>query len=185
MKSHIAVLLLIASISFKPLFAQETTSDPKTKLEAFDATTGVVVVIGFSSIGTVNGLYNTSAEVDVREMLNAQSGSKQYGLMIEVTGSRDSKARAFVDYDEIESLILGIDYILKIDKAITSLDSFQADYRTNGDLKLSTFNSGGRILFSVEAGRIGAQSSFMTLENAATLRNIFAQAKSKIDEIRN
>jgi hypothetical protein len=166
---------------------QTTQLEPKTKLEAFDATTGVVIIRGFSAIGGIQGQLNTSAEVECKEFTNATSGKKEYGIVIKVkdTSRIERNSSSFIDYDEIDSLIKGIDYITKIDKSVTKLSSFQADYKTKGALVVSTYNdSSGKIQAAVESGRFGSVRAYITLVSLAQFRGLIQQAKSKLDLIR-
>ena len=171
-------------------FSQQPTETPKeakTKLEAFQARTGVVIIRGFSEIGTVQGLYNTSIEVESKEFTDASNGRKEYGITIQVkdySRSLERENTSYIDYDEIDSLIKGLDYISKIDGSVTQLNNFQADYRTKGDLTFATFNSRGEIMFAVQSGRIGTATAYFKLGNIADIRKLLIAAKAKIDTIK-
>ena len=122
--------------------------------------------------------------VETREFINAADGEKEYGITFEVTGSREGTHTSYVDYDEIESLIEGLDYISRIDQSVTELENFQADFRTVDDLVLSTYTSRGKIEFSVQSGTIGRQLAFLKLSDAERLKNLVLEAKAKIDSMR-
>ena len=182
----VGLIFLLASLSFSQQPA-DASKDVKTKLEAFQARTGVVIIRGFAAIGTLSGLYSTSAVVECKEFTDASSGRKEYGITIQVNSTARSgidTSTSYVDYDEIDSLIKGIDYISKIDSTVTQLSSFQADYRTKDDLSFSTFSSGNEILFAVKSGRIGSVTSYFKTANIADLRKLLLDAKAKIDSIR-
>lgn len=182
----LAISLLFLSIAASAQQPADQPREIKTKLEAFQAKTGVVIIRGFSEIGWVEGMYSTSVTVECKEFTDASSGKKEYGMTIEVKGSGrlERKNTSYVDYDEIESLIKGIDYIAKIDSSVTQLKSFQADYKTKGDLSFSTFSSKGEVLFAVESGRIGAATAYFSLSNLPTVRNLLVSAKAKLDSIK-
>src|SRR5207249_1034942 len=107
----LAVCLFLLSAS--AIHAQQKPTEPRTKLETFQAKTGAVLIKNFSEIGSVypgGVVYVTSYE-----FVDAQTGTKEYGIGIKVeeVGSLGRNDRAYVDYDEIDSLLAGIDYIMK------------------------------------------------------------------------
>src|ERR1035437_320697 len=58
--------------------------EPKTKLQAFEAKTGVVIISGFSTVGSVSGQYGGSVSVESKEFIDASTGKREYGIVIEV-----------------------------------------------------------------------------------------------------
>jgi hypothetical protein len=145
MRKLILYLFLGSLIAVGYSQAQSATQQtvPKTKLEAFEAQEGTVLIRGFSQIGELRGAYGGSITVQSRELTNATTGRKEYGITIDVkeTGKPEREDRAFIDYEEIPSLTKGIDYISKVDKSSTKLDNYQADYRTKGNFQISKFSS--------------------------------------------
>jgi hypothetical protein len=161
--------------------------EPKTKLEAFDQQVGIVIIKGYQDIGKVSELGAVS--VDCAELINASTGNRQLGIRIEVkeSGRLERENISFIDYDEIEPLLKGIDYISKVTSSATKLQNFEATYKTKGDLSIVTFSSGreaGKISAGVKSGHIGSASAYISLEKLATLRNLISQAKQKLDSIK-
>jgi hypothetical protein len=94
----------------------------------------------------------------------------------------ERESLSFVDYDEIESLLRGIDYISKIERNVTSLKDFEAEYRTKGDFAITTFNEhNGSIGVAVSSGRFGKVSAYLKLSDLPQLRTFIVNAKSAID----
>lgn len=161
------------------------TDGPKTQLESFAAETGAVIVKGYSTIGRLVGM--GSIEVDAREFTNAQSRKKTYGMVIEVkeSGRLERSDRSFIDYDEIPSLIAGIDYISKIKSDVTKLKNFEATYSTKGDFSITVFNDqAGKLSAAVTSGRIGRASAYFGIDQLSKLRELIVQAKEKIESIK-
>jgi hypothetical protein len=161
--------------------------DGKTKLEAFQAKSGVVIVRGFTTIGSVQITDNIGVDVECREFKDAGTGKRELGIAVAVRSYSgiQHESTSYVDYDEIDSLIAGIDYINKLDKTATRLKNFQADYRTRGDLTISTYStSNGEIEASVSSGRIGAVQAYVSLANTAQLRAFLVKAKETLDAIK-
>lgn len=137
----IVLLSLPVSVS-----AQSQTDAGKpsasTKLEAFSSRTGVVIIRGYSTVGTVNGMGSVSIQArEFREASNPRTAL--YGVVITVkeSGRLERDSFSYVDEDEIEALIQGLEYIKQIDKTVTSLGGFEAEFRTRGDLSMIVFSS--------------------------------------------
>jgi len=164
----------------------DSAGQTKTKLELFQARTGVVIIRGFSTIGTITARYNASAEVESKEFIEASSGAKAYGITIQVKNSGDYKreSTSYIDYDEIDSLLKGIDYIAKMQGSVTKLANFQADYRTKGALEISTFNVDKEILASVSSRSSSEATAYFELPQLAQLRDLIVKAKLALDAIR-
>jgi hypothetical protein len=162
------------------------SQEPKTKLQAFEAKTGVVIIRGFSMVGSVSGQYGGSVSVESREFLDASTAKREFGIVVEVKkgGEVERDNSSYIDYDEIDSLLKGIDYISKVQSSITKLDDFQADYHTKGDFKISTFSARGQTMVAVSSGDIGEVSVFLPLLKLESLRALIANAKAKLDAIK-
>lgn len=155
---------------------------PTTKLEAFSARTGIVLIKGFSTLGTINGMGRVS--IDAREFRDASNPkSAQYGVAIEVkeSGRLERENTSFIDEDEIDSLIRGLDYISKIGTNVTTFRNFEAQYKTKGDLSMTVFSGrGGETSFAVSSGRIGKTTAFLKLADAEQMRSLLSEAKKVI-----
>lgn len=164
-----------------------TATAPKTKLEAFEHQTGSVIIRGFTTVGSVHGVYGGTASVEAREFTNATTGKREFGIVVEVkeAGRLERESRSYVDFDEVEPLLHGIDYVLKVERSVTKLADFQADYHTKGDLTITTFSSGeGGVNAAITAGRIGSVDVIVTKGDLQQFRDLVAAAKAKLDELR-
>ena len=192
MKRLLSLIFLLASIFIFPVPARaqdidETTPEPKTKLEAFELRNGVVVIKGFSRIGVAAGTDGSSIEVETRELRDAESGSKVYGIAIEVrdTAKPERRRVSFIDYEEVEPLLKGLEYLSKIDNSVTHLNRFEADYRTLGDLLISAFSGrGGTVTLAISSGVFRRVTAFFRLEDLKAIRGLIIEAKNQLDAIR-
>jgi len=118
--------------------------------------------------------------------MDPSTGKKQYGMVIVVKGTDqfEREGQSFIDYDEIEPLLKGIDYIANVKPNVTKLTYFQAAYRTKGDLTVTTYNLGDQVHAAVESGYISKGSAELSLDQLTELRNAIAKAKEKLDAIR-
>ena len=82
-------------------------------------------------------------------------------------------------------MVRGIDYIAKIDKGVSSMSSFEAEYHTKGDFSLTVFSEqSGEIGLAASSGRIGKVTAFLKLKELADLRKMLIEAKNVIDSAR-
>jgi len=157
----------------------------ETKLEAFEKQTGTVIITGRSDIGKISAMGSVS--VVCIEIIDVSTGQRQMGIVFEVkaSGRYERSDNSFVDYDEIESLLNGIDYVSKVTPNSTKLSRFEATYKTKGELSIVTFNSiSGKFEAAVSSGSIGAASAYISKAKLTELRSIIAKAKEKLDEIK-
>lgn len=184
------IALTVSTLLMSTAYAsdlKDSVPEAKTKLEQFSAKTGVVLIRGFQKIGSIQGLYSTSVNVETKEFTNVTDGTKQYGITIEAfkeNGNYDKEHTSFIDYDEIDSLVEGINYITKVKPDVTKLEDFQADYKTKGDLKISTFSSGEKVMAAITSGTIGGVAAYFNIEDLAKVKDIILKAKAKIEEVK-
>lgn len=183
----LGLLLVLSMLCTVQAGAQQSATvekEPKTKLEAFQAQTGAVVIKGFSHIGKLSAL--GSVEVTAMEFTDAATGKKQTGVVIEIkeSGRLENTDRSFIDYDEVDSLLKGIDYISKATADVTKLSQFEATYKTKGYFRATTYSSSGKIDAAVSSGYIRPATAFLSLQQLGELRAIIAQAKQKLDSVK-
>ena len=186
-KILLSLVLLLFSAFSSGQNLRDSVPEVKTKIEQFSAKTGVVLIRGFHKIGSAQGLYSTSVNVESKEFTNVSDGTKQYGITIETfkeDGRYDKKHTSFIDFDEIDSLIKGIEYISKVKAEVTKLENFQADYTTRGDLKISTFSSTNGVMAAVTSGKIGSVAAYFNIADLEKIKQLVIQAKQKIESIK-
>jgi hypothetical protein len=125
-----------------------------------------------------------SVSIDAREFRDAGNPKlKVTGLSIEVkeSGRLERESISFVDYDEIDSLLQGIDYISKIDQNITPMKNFEAEYKTKGDFSVTTFSSSRGIGVAVSSGKFGKVSAYLKISDLSQLRTHIQNGKTAID----
>ncbi|HYY58006.1 MAG TPA: hypothetical protein VE842_11795 [Pyrinomonadaceae bacterium] len=164
-----------------------TLSEPLTDLEELDTKTGAVIVKNYTVVGAVSGFGGT-ATVTGYEFVDTQSGRKGYGIGVELEESERSQRadleRLYVDYDEMDSLIKSVDYIIRIEKSAT-MDNFEAQYKTRSELTVTTFNrTTGALRAAISSGLNGRIRIGMTLGNLADFRKLVIDAKTVLDKIK-
>jgi len=177
------IQLVIASIVSinSPLFSEEQKE--KTEIEIFESRSGMVLIKGYTIIGEMTGKYDSRAEVVVKELTNASTGDKKFGISIEIVegGRNGASNTSFIDEPEIDSLLKGIEYISKIDKAATKQDNFEATYKTKDDLSITVFSTkDGKNALAVKSGKFHPAKLFLSISEFKKLQDLFAAAKSRI-----
>lgn len=162
--------------------SEQAANPPATKLEAFQARTGTVRILGYTTVGTMRGLLNVIT-VQAREWRDASNpSSRATGVLVKVKEmERGRESGSFVDADEIDSLLKGIEYLMKTGRNVTTHENFQAEYKTKGDLRVSVYSdSKGEISASVETGGIGHWTAIIKLSQLEEFRKLILAAKMKL-----
>jgi hypothetical protein len=191
--TQVALLLLLLFASVTIVGAQQPVPsplpfEPLTKLEALDTQIGAVVVKNYTYIGAISG-FSGIVIVTSYEFVDAQTGRKDYGIGIELreTGRSEKEgrdARTYVDYDEIDALLRGLDYIIKIERSAT-MENFEAQYRTRGELSVATFiRPNGTLQGEIAVGLFRRANVNLSLGKMADFRKLIAYAKATLDKIR-
>src|SRR5665213_658800 len=181
--NELRAVLLAAFCSLAGAVTAQDTNSLKTDLGIFEARTGVVIVKGFGQIGSITA---GTAEISVRckETADLSVGRKAYGLAIEINGNSFPRERILVDDDEIDALLSGINYLIKINYDVTTLPAFEASYTTKAGLRVtaSSVRRDGGIQFSVQSSntpRISLSSVQMT-----QLYGLIGQARKNLDDLK-
>jgi hypothetical protein len=156
-----------------------------TKLEMLLEKTGVVVVKGSTNVGSISGTRG-AATFTSWEMLDAQTGRSEYGIsvLISDTGRPEGSEIAYVDFDELDALIKGIEHIIKLDASATRLARFEAQYRTRGGLSVFRFNTLGGFGTAISTGGIRGPRLILRPTGLVEFRDLLESARSIIDEAR-
>lgn len=158
--------------------------EPKTRLEAFQAKTGSVIIRAYTNVGAIH-TPSGILRVVANEFKDATTGARISGITINVREATPPEREniSYIDYDEIDSLLKGIDYVGKMSRNVVLLSDFEADFRTRGDLEVTTFSRGDQIIGSVVSGDIIQTKVFVSLDELQRLRQLIVEAKTKLDAI--
>lgn len=190
MKTSPLLPLLIIVLSCAHASAQRRSEEPlppKTEIEALQLETGAVIVRGSQRVGGVRAPGQGRVEVAAFEVIDTGSGRRARGISVEVEepGERGREVMAFVDYEELDALIKGLESVGRIDRSETQLPSFEVSFRTKGDLVVSVFSSrGGLTRCVVSAGEFSPARVSIPLDELSNLRTLLSAAKNRLDEAR-
>jgi len=133
--------LLLLVLSALPGFAQDVVNKPNTKLDAFADQRGVVVIKGYTRMGTINANTGGTLTIEAEDFKNAATGARRQGLAFIVEESATKRCTSYVDDEEIAPMIQGLETLAGMDGHATPLSLFRATYRTQGDLAFTVVNS--------------------------------------------
>ena len=190
MKTSPLLPLLIIILSCAQAEAQRRFDEPlppKTELEALQLETGAVIVRGSQRVGSVRAQGPGRVDVSALEVVDTGSGRRARGVAVEVEegGERGREVTAFVDYEELDGLIKGLESVGKVDRGETQLPSYEVSFRTKGDLVVSVFSSrGGLARCVVSAGEFSSARVPIPLDELANLRTLISTAKNRLDDAR-
>lgn len=158
--------------------------EPRTKLEALEERHSAVIIKGFTRITTVEV---RGVRIDAVEMRDMGSVSRAKGVVVSLReeGGRANDNRAFIDYEELETLLNAIDAVSRVDETLTRLPGFEARYKTLGDLEIAVFRqtrSGAAVIMST--GICDRATQTLTLDDLAKVKAMIQEAKSRLDELR-
>ena len=158
--------------------------EPRTKLESYEFRHGSVIIKGFTRITTVEV---AGVRIDAVEMRELGNVSRAKGIVIALRsgGERPEENRAFVDYEEIEPLLNAMDAISHVDETTTKLASFEARYRTLGDLEIGVFRqtrSGNAVVMTT--GICDHATTILSLDEFAKVKTMIQEAKARLDDLR-
>ncbi len=183
-------LRLLAAAGILLLAAATQAQDTnvlKTGLENFEAQTGVVIVRGAGLVGEVHAGSGV-VSVITKESQNFRSGQKQYGIAIGVTKVPNAlEDSTVVDYDELDNLINGIEFVSKANHSVTSLPSFDAGFTTRGGLRVFAYTSireQGGVQAAVQGPHMANARLLLTPAQLAQFTDLVKQAKAQLDKLR-
>ena len=182
-KTRIALVLM--SGLFVSFARAQVTNVTFTELETFESQPGTVIVKGSGPIGSLNlGAINVT--VTCKESTDATAGRKEYGVAVEIAENNRHGARMVVDYDEMDSLLSGLNYLAQIDSNVTTLPTFVASYVTRSGLRVGAFTNQrqGAIQYFLQDRGINSARIPITAAELSQFRSLMQQARQKLDSLR-
>ena len=175
-------ILLVAAIGSLTFTA--TAQNTNTAIGIFEMRTGTTLVKAVGLVGSLKGGSDT-INVRMKETTDVSAGQRIYGLAIELAGNTSTQSRILMDDSEIDSLLSGLDYLIKIKYDITTLPSFEASFTTKAGLRLMahSIRREGTIVDSLEFNdhpTISLSSVQMT-----QLYDLIAQAQKSLNGLKN
>lgn len=179
------VFFLAAFCAMLPLAAaaQSCTNAPATEIERFESQTDAVIVKGVSQIGSITTEAGTIL-VRCKESDIVTSGQKQYAISITIEDNQ-SRVALLVDYDELDALIHGMDYLSKVTFNVTAMLAFDATITTRSGFRAGAQSERRQGSIQLFVQFVGTVRVRVTPDQFGELQNLIVQAKTALDAARN
>jgi len=161
--------------------AQITTNIPLTRIESLESHTQTILIKGFAPVGSMT-VEGDVISVRIKATSEVNTGHKLQAAVVEIAGKQEID-RIVIDYDEIDSLLNGIDFMSKADYGLSPLPGFDATYTTRAGLRVAAYTSRRSetiqpYIQSNTSGRLD-----LTANQLAELRSLIQQAKTNLDSL--
>jgi hypothetical protein len=157
---------------------------PPTKLEAFAAQKGVVIVRGYTRVGDIAGDFGSSLRISAVEMGDPSGQDKVRGLAIQVRETRNGVERvafSYIDEAEIDPLLAAVESLAKLGPDSTKLTDFGATYRTNGALEVTNVDANGARAAGIRSTQVFGPSGQVVWASAYFRIGRLAEVHQMID----
>lgn len=178
------VLLIFAFV----LFA-EPELEQESKIKQFQTQTGDLIIKEFHAVGVVKGSFGSKLDISVLKMTRAGEGPSVKGLRItgiKPTSYGEDSSIAFLDDNEISSLIDALNYMIGVKQRVgenKSLPYTEYDFTAKDGFNIGFYISKGEYSAYSTVGRIGAVRVFLTYTDLQAVLGHIRSAKSMIDSL--
>jgi hypothetical protein len=159
--------------------------EARTKLEALEDRYATSLIKAFTQITTVD---IRGVRLDAIDLKDTNSNDRARGIAVVLREGEDVRttdARAFVDYEEIEKLLNGIETVSVINELSSKFPGFEGRYRTFGDLEISVFRQTPRgTAVRISTGVCEQVTQSMSLDDLAKFKALIIEAKARLDEVK-
>ena len=159
---------------------QVATNAPKTLYEAFNATKDTLLIKGSTTIGVLNSQVDYPVEIRAEQLTNPQTTNSVYAVSLRTTVAQQLQVD-YIDYDELDSMIRGVQYISQANNSITTMDNFEAVFRTRSGLSVAKVGRGNKVTIAMTSGCTNAPRNQMAAFVLDDLGKYLTAAKAKID----
>jgi succinate dehydrogenase hydrophobic anchor subunit len=179
MKKLILLLALCASCAARA----QSTNAPLTYFEAYSAVADAPLVKGMSSIGILNNQITYPVEVRAERLTNLQTTNTLYAVSLRTRVAARQLLVDYIDYDELDGIIRGIQWISQADHSASPMDNFEAIYRTRCGLTVYKVSNGGKYTIVMKSGDPAVGRNQMAPFVLDDLGRYLTAAKAKIDSV--
>lgn len=190
---NIALSVGLLFFIFLPFVAQgeikedEKSKEPATKLEAFIAKKGKLIIKDSYEIALISGMYGSSLKLSSLLLYEpGQESQKLKGLRIEIneSGRLQRSNVSFLDFEEGESLLRAINYMIDLSSKWQAIekDYTEVTFSTKGDFYMGFYQKGkGQTVYS-SSGYINKAQCFMALKDLTAMKEAVEKGLALLKE---
>jgi hypothetical protein len=182
MRSICFILIGLCGVLVLNAGAQNSTNAPATEIENFELQTDTVIVKGFGQTGSVT-TDDGVISVRCKESHDVTTGRKLYGISVALD-SNQVHGFLVVDYDELNALINGLNFLSTISYDVTPLPSFDASFVTRSGLRIGAHSERRQGTIELYMNFSGSAKVTLTSDQFAQFQSLINQAKISLDVIR-
>ena len=161
----LCVLVLVPLIVSAQVKKEDKAKEPATKLEAFLAKKGKLIIKEFYDLGQMPGRYGSKVKFTALVIYEpGQESQRVRGLKIEVSegGRYERSNTSFLDLEEIESLSKGIEYMIGLSAKWKGINKEYTEvvFSTKGDFNIGFYQKGAEQGAFSSSGYIGKVTCF-------------------------
>ncbi len=178
-------IIIAASGLFAFGAVAQVTNVTFTELESFEDQTGTVIVEGAGQVGSMS-IGDMTVSVVSKESTDVNTGHKEYGVAVEMGQDNRYRVKMVVDYDEMDSLLNGLNYLGQISSNVSTLPTFVARYVTRSGLCIGAYTSErrGAIQYFLQDRSINSARILITSAQLAQFNSLMQQARKNLDSLR-
>ena len=161
----------------------QTTNAPRTYFDAYKSTLEAPLVRGMSSIGKLSGQVTYPVEIRVERLIVRPATNAIYAVAMRSRLAHDVLQVDYIDYDELDGLIRGLQLISQSDHSVAPMDDFEVVYRVRSGLSVAKISNGNNVIVAIKCGDDNATRNQIAPYVLDDLQRLLAAAKSKIETI--
>jgi len=122
-------------------------------------------------------------EVRAERLVNLQTTNTLYAVSLRTHLAPHQVTVDYIDYDELDGLIRGLQLIAQADHSVAPMDDFEAVYRTRCGLSVFKISNGNKVTIALKSGDPSAGRNQMAPFVLDDLGRYLTAAKAKLDSL--
>ncbi len=171
---------LAAGTTTQAQFAYAYTNVYRTHFQKVNATADTLLIKGSSTVGTLPDHIQYPVEIRAERISNQLTTNGVYAVSVRTTIG-DQLQVDYIDYDELDAVIAGVQYISAATSTVTPFDNFETVIRTRGGLSIAKVGRGPKVIIAMTCGGTNCVRNVMEPFVLDSLGKTLTEAKAKID----
>ena len=176
-------IIILLTLAIAAAADGQTTNAPRTWFDAYKSTLETTLFRGMSRIGSLPGQVHYPVDVRVERLIISATTNTTYAVAVRTQLARNSLQVDYIDYDELDGLIQGLQLISQSDHGVVPMDDFEVVYRVRSGLSVAKISNGNNIVIAIKCGDANGTRNQIAPYVLDNLHGLLVAAKSKIDAI--
>jgi hypothetical protein len=177
-------IIIILTVGAACALHAQTTNAPRTYFEACKSALNCPLVRGMSGIGALTGQVTYPVDIRVERLTARPATNTVYGVAVRTRLSRAGGLQVdYIDYDELDGLIHGLQLIAQADHTVVPMDDYEAVYRVRSGLSVAKISNGNKVVIAIQCGDANGTRNQIGPYVLDDLQRLLTAAKGKIDAL--